>query len=305
MTVTVEREPVTVDVELAGPVVVEVHDWGGPPGPAGPAGPQGPSGPPGATGASGTGAPGPAGAQGPPGAPGAQGAVGAQGPSGPTGPTGAKGDKGATGAQGPQGLQGIQGPQGIQGAPAAYPTVADFASLGSAVGKAGAAFYVTATKTVYVSDGAAWHIAYGDTGWRVLTSWNTAGTITGDPLAAGWKPRSGVGGGIAIRRVGNTVTLAISSLAIAVANPADAITTLPLGFRPIVVTAIGFQYLVPVFAGSALKGYTIGIAATGVVTEGGNIVGAVDDYFFGAQVTFPTSDAWPATLPGTGTGTIP
>ena len=248
---------------MRGPVIVDV---------TGPLGPPGPPGPPGGMGV-----------------PGGQGPQGIQGVPGPTGPTG------ATGSQGPIGLTGPTG--------SAYPTVAAIANLPPAAANAGKAFYVTATQTIHASDGVAWHVVYGDTGWRQLTAWSAAGVVTGDPLPAGWKPRAGNGGWINMRRVGNIGHLEILNEAVALASTNDPAATLPLGWRP---TTLTIQWGNG-FTGAAIpKAMIVTFNANGTVVRSGGQTLTVDDYFYYATYTWAISDAWPAApYPGVAFGAVP
>jgi hypothetical protein len=252
-----------------------------------------------------TGTPGPAGPQGPEGA---QGATGPQGPQGDASTVpGPEGPQGATGPQGPPGdastVPGPEGPIGAAGPAGGTPftTVATFSALPAASANAGKGYWVTDTKTLYASDGVIWRLVYGETGWRTVTSWNTAGVITGDALLAGWKPRAGQAGFLAFRRTVNIVSVAIHSLAAAVANNNDPVLTLPIGWRPVLLQ----QSLVSTFTGATHKNFGLLLQAAGTIGRGSNMTIAVDDYFYAVVIMFPTSDAWPATLPGSASGVIP
>ena len=276
------------------PVFLELDAVQGPPGPVGPTGPQGEIGD--------TGPIGPQGETGDTGPIGPQGEIGDTGPTGPTGPQGA-----ASTVPGPTGPTGDTGATGATGAPGGTPftVVATVASLPSAAANAGKGYFVTATATLYVSDGTAWHVIYGDTGWRQLSAWDAAGVVTGAALAAGWKPRTGQAGYVMARRIGNLVTVAIYNLAVAVANTSDAILTLPIGWR--LPAGVLLQAIVPTFAGATLKHFQLVVtpSPSGVIGRGSNMTCAVDDYLYGAIFSYPTSEAWPATLPGSAFGTIP
>lgn len=297
-------------------------------GPAGPAGPVGPAGadsvvpgPAGATGATGaTGPQGLQGIQGPAGADGAQGLPGADGATGPQGPAGTAGATGATGpagadstVPGPQGPQGATGPTGATGpvgpAGAAFPTVATVGNLPAAASSAGLAYYVTATKSVHLSDGAAWRVTtrqridqtagrtvhiyddlnqreqiiYGDTGWR---------TITG-PTVGGLQATA------QIRRFGLFVQCFGNVGALPDGTPSSEVITLPAGF-----TATGgttSPYL-PFRAASTTNQVYMILNSTGIKYSG-SWVGANGGVAW--QLSWFTGDAWPTTLPGTANGTIP
>ncbi|RPJ28263.1 MAG: collagen-like protein [Chloroflexi bacterium] len=221
-------------------------------------------------------------AQGPPGAQGPQGIQGEQGIQGPIGPIG---------PEGPIGLTGVAG-----GTP--YTAVASFANLPAFASNTGKAYYVTDTKTIYVSDGTKWRLAFGDTGWRLITSWDAAGVITGDPLAAGWKPKAGSAGNFLIRRSGNVVNFYVNNLACAVLNTVDPVYVAPAGFRPNIQTAYWANWFSP-----SIQIGPLSVSSTGSI---GRYIGtAVDGYFGQTGFSWMTYDNWPSVLPGTLFGVIP
>lgn len=260
-------------------------------GPTGPTGPPGPQGDPGPIG--------PTGPTGPTGPPGPKGDPGPTGPTGDTGPTGATGSTGPQGVPGPTGPDGPQGDQGIPGLTgAAFPAVATATALPAAAANAGKAYWVTDTAVIVVSDGTRWRTVYGDTGLRTITSWDAAGTVTGTPLAAGWKPRTGQGGYVRLRRSNHSVFLAANNLAVAVVNTADSVLTVPVGFQPVQSS----QSLVSAWtAANVFKNFGLNAAGAGVSRATGFAL-AVDDYFLAVSMTWPTGDAWPTTLPGSNSG---
>jgi hypothetical protein len=266
-------------------ITVRITDRG-PTGPTGPPGPQGNPGPIGPTGP--TGPTGPPGPQGNPGPTGDTGPTGGTGPTGPTGDTGPQGDPGPTGPKGDQGIPGLTG--------AAFPTVATATALPAAAANAGKAYWVTDTALIVVSDGTRWRTAYGDTGVRRITTWTAAGVVTGTPLAAGWKPRTGLAGSVDLRRTNHTVTLMFNNLACAAANTSDTVLVLPAGFLP---TAVSLTLVSAWTATNVFKNYGFNATTAAAVIRGSNMSLAVDDYFLGVQMSWTTADAWPAALPGT------
>jgi len=128
-----------------------------------------------------------------------------------------------------------------------------------------------------------WQMTYGDTGDR-----NAAITYTNN-----WANSYGVD---RLRRIGNTVYL-VAALDSTNAT-ADAAFTVPSGFRPtlaaITSIAIGGGSNVP---------RTLSLGSNGV----GTIYRASLTPQGGWQLTvaYPTNDAWPASLPGTASGSIP
>jgi hypothetical protein len=258
-------------------------------------GPTGPTGPPGPQGV-----PGPTGPTGPTGATGPQGVPGPTGPTGDTGPTGPQGSTGSTGPQGVPGPTGPDGPQGVQGIPgvtgAAFPTVATSTALPAAAANAGKAYWVTDTATVVVSDGTRWRTVYGDTGWRSITSWDTAGVVTGQPLPTGGvTAKPGMAGYMQLMRTGNLVSFRALG-AIAPSNGVSVVMDpLPLGFR------------------AMSNGFVPYLWNRGAVV---NVVGAIgcsssaaklsvlptmqaNDELTRTEATWRTGDVWPNPLPGT------
>lgn len=121
-----------------------------------------------------------------------------------------------------------------------------------------------------------WQMIYGDTGWRDVNSL----------LINGW---TGVGSGVRIRRVGLMVTVTVAS-ASGVGASSDHALTLPVGFaQGVIIPMAGFA------ASSFLAAFVSGDAVTLQTRDGAAY----------ADVTFPTNQPWPATLPGTPVETIP
>jgi hypothetical protein len=126
-----------------------------------------------------------------------------------------------------------------------------------------------------------WQLVYGDTGWRDVTA----------SLIGGW-----TGTGFLIRRLGNTVHVLAKAMSGAAATT-PAIYLLPTGFRSAdPVHSFFAQY------GLAPQWPFYTIASNGTVASGGTYT-AVGNGF--GVLTFVTNDAWPATNPGTASGTIP
>jgi len=235
-------------------------------------GPPGPRGPTGLTGQTG-----------PQGVQGVKGDTGAQGVQGDTGPQGVKGD---TGAQGPQGLVGPDGPAGPPGG-TPYTAVATFSALPPFAANVGKAYYVTDTKTVYVSDGVAWRLSYGDTLTRDISAL----------LDPGWKIHTSQGY-LRLRRIGNVVYTA-GRLARVTAGTtyasSVAVFTAPAGFQPGPVYAPWG----PAVLYTKAVGYVSGFqAATRVDVQISAFPGAyaVDDSVFFSGFWW-TESAWPTVLP--------
>lgn len=124
-------------------------------------------------------------------------------------------------SQGALGPQGLQGPPGLPGAGtgvgAQVGTGSPEGVVGAAVGTEyidtaatnGAVKWIKATGTGV----SGWRVVFGDTGLRAITTWDTAGVITGQALdATSWVPRAGTAGGIWVRRTANVIELNITNL---------------------------------------------------------------------------------------------
>lgn len=96
----------------------------------------------------------------------------------------------------PSTLVGVGFPEGVVTAPVGTEYVDSAATNG-------AVKWIKATG----SGSTGWRVTYGDTGWRTLSSWDTAGVVTGTPLGPNFVPRTGVAGYIKIRRVLDKVIL--------------------------------------------------------------------------------------------------
>ena len=204
------------------------------------------------------------------------------------------GDTGATGATGAAG-----------GTP--YTAVANLAGLPAAAANVAKSYYVTDTATIVVSDGIRWRTVYGDTGWRVLTSWDAAGVVTGISLQASFVPRPTSVGSIRIRRTGSTVMLDVAQMSTAaamtagVSYPIIAFNPVP-GWNP--TNADGYHVFMAGVGAAIhairLYGGFIQFAAGGALTSGAVAVASNR-----TAATWMTIEPWPTTLPGTAGGGIP
>lgn len=302
----------------------------GPIGETGPAGPTGPKGDKGDTGD-----------VGPAGPIGETGAVGPQGPQGLVGPTGAKGDKGDTGPAYPSGvLLGVQDLNEIttfgtygqaNGANATlarnYPIAAAggileviYVQAGThliqrftvtaGANPAGRGFYErrlfngvwsawqytasqrfdqTAGRVLYTWDdlNGREQIIYGDTGWRVITDLGNSTDLTVYSLR--------------IRRVGSTVYIAGDFVPKAplAAGSEVSIVKLPTGFAidmPVILRRA--------YKDTAVQDRLLRINGTELlIAVGGTAMPVANALRF--YETLSTTQAWPATLPGTAFGSIP
>lgn len=191
------------------------------------------------------------------------------GPPGPTGPTG---------IQGPTGPQGLQGPQGVVGS-TPFSVVATASALPAAAGNAGKAYFVTDTAVIVLSDGTIWRTLYGDTGVRYVQTLMTDVNIVQSapaPIAQ-------------LRRYANTVEFYcdIKMIATAPASPLTLIT-LPVGFRVYASNSYG-----------PLTTYGQGNMAVYAGAGVFNLYGGAATATYRLHGSWLTSDAWPATLPGT------
>ena len=178
-----------------------------------------------------------------------------------------------------------------------FTKVANAAALPAPSGSnAGAPYYITDTSVTVVSDGTRWRTMYGDTGQRTISTWDSAGVVTGTPLHSNWKPRTSNGGYIRMRRTNNVVFLYTDNLACAVANPGNAFIVVPAGFVPDVTAATLVSSWTPGNTYSAC-GLTASSSGNLLLTLGFTAV--IDQYFLAVGLSWLTKDPWPTTLPGT------
>lgn len=123
-------------------------------------------------------------------------------------------------------------------------------------------------------------LIYGDTGLRNIL----ADLVVGATAAS-----------LQLRRVGQLVELSIDTLAVT-ASGTITVYTLPVGFRP-----SGTRRNVISSTGGPSAGRNLLAATGGAITLGAAATGET----YNTCLTFFTSDAWPATLPGAALGTIP
>lgn len=227
---------------------------------------------------------------GPVGARGPQGATGAQGPQGATGAQGPQGATGPQGAQGPQGVVGPDGPAGPAGG-TPYTTVATFTALPPFASNVGKAYYVTDTKTVYVSDGVAWRLLYGDTLTRDVSALLDIATWKLDTTAGSFR----------LRRIGNVVYFQGRLMRVAVGinyQVASALLTMPTGFGPGAMAGnatLGIAYLASSKTSGLLTNLSTGNRADV------SFPGLAGNWALDEKVAFTaswvTDQSWPATLP--------
>jgi hypothetical protein len=77
------------------------------------------------------------------------------------------------------------------------------------------------------------------------------------------------------------------------------VLVVPSGFRPF---QSSLSLVALLTSASAFKNFGLN-ANAGAVSRATGFVSVVDDYLSAVSMTWPTSDAWPTTLPGTATGT--
>jgi hypothetical protein len=134
-----------------------------------------------------------------------------------------------------------------------------------------------------------WKVSYGDTGWRSLASWTSAGVVTGT-MPANATPTAGVAGKFQIRRINDEVTWRMSGMTFGTATT----YAMPSGF-----TATSFYvhrmyvlFLVsngqPEFNYASIGGGTLYFGQQGRRT----------DNTYHADINYQTDEAWPSTLPG-------
>ena len=123
-----------------------------------------------------------------------------------------------------------------------------------------------------------WQMTFGDTGWRDVSAGLESGT-TGE-----WR----------MRRVNSTVTHHVYN----VTNSSGAMYTIPTGFR-----TASYGTVIPLTKWDLTAGAVLLNSPTsGNCTLSDGLKGYTGAYY---MFTHDTSDAWPATLPGTAVGSIP
>ena len=131
-----------------------------------------------------------------------------------------------------------------------------------------------------------WQMTYGDTGVR------TGGTSLGSGWSATWD---------LISRTGNIVTLnmiLVKSGSVTVSN-SEVLTTLPAGFRPQTST----YYITGQMSSVGRTDFTL--TSAGALQFYGSTTGTISSPTAYVQVSYRTNDAWPASLPGSASGSIP
>lgn len=127
-----------------------------------------------------------------------------------------------------------------------------------------------------------------DTGWRSLSSWTTAGAVTGDPLPSGIAPTPGVAGSVLVRRRGPWLLFAIRGATIT-GSASFSLSTPGWGLRG--------QYQSTESAGVRFRwGYTqvaVSPIGTGTVT--------LDASYGALSTAIVTSESFPTTMIGTPT----
>ncbi|OIU84608.1 hypothetical protein BFN01_02135 [Microbacterium sp. AR7-10] len=133
-----------------------------------------------------------------------------------------------------------------------------------------------------------WTVMEGDTGWRTLTSWDSAGVVSGAPLVAGMTPTPGSAGFIRIIRTNNDVGPVISG---ATFTASTSYIDLPAGFGP-----TNPQRKTLVALGTLALSCSLNSARLFI----DNIpAGTATGTAYGASASWVTNRDWPTTLPGT------
>lgn len=141
-----------------------------------------------------------------------------------------------------------------------------------------------------------WRVLKGDTGRRLVRSWDTSGVVTGDPFPTGWIPRAGVAGVLTIRRIGDTVTVVGTNFATdtSVTN-SNRLYVAPAGFAHSGYYQDRAATMVPWFAApSTYKAF----AFRDSLARADSFSTASGDFCPMFKVTYITEDAWPTSLPG-------
>ena len=141
------------------------------------------------------------------------------------------------------------------------------------------------------STGSAWILTGGvpDTGWRAIASWTSGGVVTGT-MPTGFVPRTGVAGYITLRRAGSKVSFEVVAIQLDASNPVIDSANIA-GFR----CRAEHDLVLRTYNGSAWTLTYAGTAGTSQWT----ITGSAGHFTFRNEWSWATSDAWPASLPGT------
>lgn len=190
------------------------------------------------------------------------------------------------GTSGPRMMSGTGSPEGVVPAP-----------VGSIWYQTDSTVGVTHWRKATGTGNTGWVVMEGDTGVRLLASWDSAGTVTGS-MPAGLSPGAGYAGYVSLRRSNNTVMLQWYGCIISTVSAGH--ITFPTGFLPALQNS-GNAYLNTLNAGSVFRG-----GNTAGVTLSPQGAGArewwlspvsVND-FLNSSVSYVTSEAWPTSLPG-------
>ena len=133
-----------------------------------------------------------------------------------------------------------------------------------------------------------------DTGWRRVYLSDATGAAVVGSLPAGWAPRPGLTGSIRVRRIGAHVHVAIEHVLCTVNSTTDRLWVASPGFAPDPVVANLPTMLQFFNSNSASKLF----ALTNILARGAILPLNAGDFIYAAQITYPTNDAWPTTLPG-------
>lgn len=140
----------------------------------------------------------------------------------------------------------------------------------------------------------------GDTGWRAIATWTTAGVITGS-MPPGFIPQVGKTGGFFWRRLGYMVYLSING---ATTNAGSQQIPIPDGFSP---GGAPFPYVGMVHTNAGVvQVASIPVGWTDMWSSfpTGTLISSSDSDY-GSTATWATISAWPTSLPGVAYGPIP
>ena len=139
-----------------------------------------------------------------------------------------------------------------------------------------------------------WVVTNGDTGWRDIAVWDSAGTFSKGALGANWSPRIGITeGSVSVRRINSTVYVAISQVKTVIAANTAAIATIPVGFTASSAIANHPSLIVKFSSGGTPT--VFGMCSTLVKDD--LFAYTPDDYIYRAKLEFVCDVAWPTSLP--------
>ena len=137
----------------------------------------------------------------------------------------------------------------------------------------------------------AWRLIAYDTGLRQTSSWDVAGTVTGDALPTGWEPRTGESGWIRWLRTRDTATVFVRAIQASAASPDPII--IPSGF----LAQDDIQALIPMPTVAQTRAWAV-IGEDQLRRASSNVF-TIGDASGEFAMSWPAVPTLPTSLPGT------